>query len=126
MSFTSSIRADPVKNRLYLRLAGMMMDEDAKKVAETILAEIRKLRPGFAVINDISELKPASEKASEELRRAQDASAKAGVKRVIRVVGSKTITNMQWNRTLREAQGMNAETVATVEDAERLLDGNPG
>jgi hypothetical protein len=123
MSFTASIRADVAKNRLYLRLAGMMMDDDAKKVCDTILAEIAKLKTGFAVINDISELKPASEVASEHLRRAQDASTKAGVKRVIRVVGTKSITNMQWNRTLRETQGINAETVATVEEAERLLDG---
>jgi hypothetical protein len=123
MSFTADIRADAAKNRLYLRLAGMMSDDDAKKVAETILVEIRKLKPGFAVVNDISELKPASEIATNHLKRAQDASAKAGVKRVIRVVGSKTITNMQWNRTLRETQGINAETVGTVEEADRLLDG---
>jgi hypothetical protein len=123
MSFTYSIKADPIKNRLYLRLAGMMMDDDAKKVADTIVMEIKKLKPGFAVINDISELKPASEVASEHMRRAQDASAKAGVKRVIRVMGGKTITNMQWNRTLRETQGINAEVVATVAEAEKLLDG---
>ena len=123
MSFTASIKADPARNRLYLRLAGMMMDDDAKKVADTILVEIAKLKPGFAVINDISELKPASEVATAHLKRAQDASAKAGVKRVIRVMGAKTITNMQWNRTLRETQGINAEIVASVEEAERLLDG---
>jgi hypothetical protein len=123
MSFTADIRADTLKNRLYLRLAGSMSDEDAKKVAERILAELPKLKPGFAVINDISELKPASEAASEQLKRAQAASAKAGLKRVIRVMGKQSITNLQWNRTLRDAQGMNAEVVGSVAEAERLLDG---
>ena len=123
MSFSAEIRADAAKNRLYLRLVGTMSDDDAKKVADRIESEIRKLKPGFAVINDISELKPASEAASGHLKRAQDASAKAGVKRVIRVMGTKSITNMQWNRTLRETQGINAEVVATLAEAEKLLDG---
>ena len=122
MSFVAEIRADSIKNRLYLRLAGMMSDEDARKVAEKILAELPKLRPGFAVVNDISELKPASEVATEHLKRAQAASAKAGVKRVVRVMGKQSITNMQWNRTLRDTQGMNAEVVASLEEADRLLD----
>ena len=122
MSFTSDIRADAAKNRLYLKLVGMMGDDDAKKVHDAIVREIGKLRPGWAVINDISELKPAGEKASEYLKAAQAASAKAGCKRVVRVVGKQAITNLQWNRTLNEAQGIRADAVATLADAERLLD----
>ncbi|MBV8029899.1 MAG: hypothetical protein JO035_00165 [Betaproteobacteria bacterium] len=123
MAFTYDIRANTAKNRLYLKLAGSMTEADAKKVADTILGEIKKLKPGWAVINDISELKPGDDKASEQLRRAQDASAKAGCKRVVRVVGSQAITNLQWNRTLQETHGMRADTAATVADAEKLLDG---
>jgi len=122
MSFSYDIRANPAKNRLYLKLSGMMSDDDAKKVHDTILAEIRKLKPGWAVINDISELKPTSEKASEYLRAAQQASTKAGVKRIVRVVGKQAITNLQWNRTLADAQGTRADQAATVADAEKLLD----
>jgi hypothetical protein len=122
VSFTSEIRANLAKNRLYLKLVGAMSDDDAKKVHDAILAEIQKLKPGWAVVNDISELKPASEKASEWLKAAQAASARAGVKRVVRVVGKQAITNLQWNRTLNEAQGMRADSVATLADADRLLD----
>ncbi len=99
-----------------------MSEDDARKVYETILAEIKSLKPGWAVVNDISALKPADEKASEYLRKAQAASAKAGVKRVVRVVGSQSITNLQWNRTLQETQGIRADVVASVADAEKLLD----
>jgi hypothetical protein len=121
-AFTADIRADPAKNRLYLKLAGMMSEADAKAVADTILREIVKLKPGWAVVNDISELKPADEKATAHLKRAQEASAKAGCARVVRVVGKQAITNLQWNRTLSEAQGMRADTAGTVADADRLLD----
>lgn len=122
MSFNYDIRANAAKNRLYLKLEGTMSEDDARKVYETILAEIEKLKPGWAVVNDISALKPADDKASEYLRKAQAASAKAGVKRVVRVVGSQSITNLQWNRTLQETQGIRADVVASVADAEKLLD----
>jgi hypothetical protein len=121
-AFSHEIRANPVKNRLYLRLAGTMSEADAKTVADTIVREIAKLKPGWAVINDISELKPADEKATAHLRRAQEASAKAGCVRVVRVVGKQAITNLQWNRTLADAQGIRADTAGTVADADRLLD----
>jgi hypothetical protein len=122
MSFTSDIRANIIKNRLYLRLSGVMTDQDAVSVADRIMAEIGKLTPGFAVINDISNLKPASQAATEHLRRAQEASVKSGSRRVIRVVGEQVITEMQWNRTLKPSHGKAAEVAATVEQAERMLD----
>ena len=123
MSFTYDIRADVSKNRLYLRFVGFMSDEDAAKIAERIIAEIGRLRPGFSIINDISALKPTSQAATEHLRRAQDLSVKRGSGRVIRVVGNQAVTQMQWNRTLKETFGRTAEVAATVEEAERMLDG---
>ncbi|MBV9359786.1 MAG: hypothetical protein JO292_00210 [Betaproteobacteria bacterium] len=122
MSFTYDIKANTAKNRLYLRLVGTMTVEDAKKVADTIIVEIRKLKPGWAVVNDISELKPADDQAVAHLKRAQDASGKAGCKRVVRVMGKQAITHMQWNRTLSETQGIRADVASTVEEADKLLD----
>jgi len=84
MAFTYEIRADVVKNRLYARLAGFKTDEDAVRVADTIILEIQKLRPGFSVINDIRELKPASPTASAHMRRAQKVSMEHGSGRTIR------------------------------------------
>jgi hypothetical protein len=122
MSFTFDIQANIPKNRLYLRLVGFMSDEDAATVADRIISEVGKLKTGFAIINDISGLKPASQVAAEHLRRAQDLSIKRGSGRIIRVVGSQAITQMQWNRTLKESQGKAAEVAATFEDAEKMLD----
>ena len=123
MSFTHEIRADVMKNRLYLRLVGFMTDEQAVMVADQIIAEIQKLRPGFTVINDISGLKPASPIATEHLRRAQEASARRGHGRIIRIVGDQALTQMQWNRTLKaSSQGAAAEVATTLAEAERMLD----
>jgi hypothetical protein len=122
MAFTYDIRADVPRNRLYLRMSGFMTDEEAERVADTIITEVQKLRPGFAVINDIRELKPTSPTATEHMRRAQEASSKHGHGRVIRVVGDQVVTQMQWNRTLKAVSGAGAEVAATVEEAERMLD----
>ena len=124
MAFTFEIRADGPKNRLYLRMAGFMTDDDANRVADTIIAEIQKLGPGFAVINDIRDLKPTSQTATDHMRRAQEASEKHGVGRVIRVVGDQVVTQIQWNRTLKAVRGSGAETASTVKEAERMLEGN--
>jgi hypothetical protein len=99
-----------------------MSDDEARNVADRIIVEIRKLRPGFAIINDISELKPASPAATEHLRRAQEASVSKGCGRVIRVVGTQAITQMQWSRTLKAAHHGGAETATTFEEALEMLD----
>src|SRR5262245_29601569 len=105
MAFTHVIRADGPRNRLYMRLIGLMTEAEATRVADLLIAEMQKLRPGFAIINDIRELKPTTQAASDQMRRAQEAAVKAGFSRAIRVVGDQVITHMQWNRTLKAAHG---------------------
>ena len=122
MSFLFEIEANVALNRLYLQLQGSMSDDQARDVADQIIQEVRKLRPGFAIINDISELKPASPAATEHLRRAQEASVRQGCGRVIRVVGTQAITQMQWSRTLKAAHHVGAETATTFEEALQMLD----
>ena len=123
MAFTYEIRADGPRNRLHMRLTGFMTDADAVQVAEATIAEMQKLRPGFAIINDIRGLKPTTQAASDQLRRAQEAAVKHGFSRAIRVVGDQVVTHMQWSRTLKAAHGRDAETAATMEEAERMLEG---
>ncbi len=116
------IRADLVKNRLYLRLAGFLSDTQAREIANKIIEEAGKLKPGFDVINDIRELKPTTPSVAEELKRAQGVSKDKGHRRVIRVVGQQAVTQLQWNRTLQEATGARAEVAPSVEEAERMLE----
>jgi hypothetical protein len=123
MAFSHEIHADVPRNRLYMRLTGFMTEADALQVAEATIAEMQKLRAGFAIVNDIRGLKPTTQAASDQLRRAQEAAVKHGFGRAIRVVGDQVITHMQWSRTLKAAHGRDAETAPTMEEAERMLDG---
>src|SRR5262245_15686380 len=122
MAFTHEVRADLVRNRLYMRLTGFMSEADARQAADAVIAEMDKLRPGFAIINDIRGLKPAGPAASDQLQRTQEAAVKLGYGRAIRVVGDQVVTHLQWSRTLKAAGGHEIETAASVEEAERMLD----
>ena len=74
-----------------MRLVGFMSEADARQVADATIAEMQKLRPGFGIINDIRELKPTTQAASDQMRRAQEAAVKHGFSRAIRVVGDQVV-----------------------------------
>ncbi len=113
--------ADLTKNRLFIHLEGFLTDEEVKFAANKVISEAKKLKPGFSTVNDITSFKPASPKGSEEIARAQIFLKENGVGHVVRVVGQKVITSIQFKRTQNEA-GYIADHVATVEEALQLLD----
>ena len=119
-----SIYANVSKNRLYLILHGFFTDDEVRKANERAIAEIKKLRPGFDIINDISDFKPATPVGAEDIKRSQIFANERGAKRIFRVVGkdmvASAIATMQFSRTSHTA-GYEADIVATVEEAEKLL-----
>lgn len=116
------IRADVAKNRLYLVLGGFFADAEMVPIVDKCIAEAKKLKPGFDVINDISEFKPATPKGADEIKRAQIFVKENGVRKVIRVVGEAVLTQAQFDRQGKSA-GYAADTASTVAEAEKILDG---
>lgn len=115
------IRADVSRNRLYLVLGGFFQDDEVKQASDKCIAEATRLKPGFGVVNDISEFKPATPQGAEEIKRSQVFVKQHGVGRVIRVVGQASLTQSQFDRQSKDA-GYQAEVAATVADADRMLD----
>ena len=113
------IRADIVKNRLYMHIQGFFPDDEARKIADIGIAEASKLKPGFDIINDISDCKPATIKGIEEIKRAPVAIKEGGVRRVIRIVGQ-SVTEGQFVRKSQEA-GYDADTAPSIVEAEKIL-----
>lgn len=122
MSIEYDIRADVLKNRLYISIKGFMTEEDAVIISDKASAETRKLKPGFDVINDIRELSPATPKASRLYSRQLDVAKEVGIGRVVRIVGDQVITKMQLTKALKDTLGVVALTAANVDEAESLLD----
>ena len=114
------VRADVRKNRLYLVLDGFFDEDEAQEIADRTIEEVQKLKPGFDVINDISNFKPTSQQGADQIRRAGLFVRDSGVGRLIRVVPSASIGSMQFTRKSREA-GYDAEVASSVEEAERML-----
>jgi hypothetical protein len=115
------VRTDVFKNRLYVMLEGFFSTEEMKKQVDNLVQEVKKLKPGFDVINDISRFKPTTPQGAEEMTRAQQSLQAAGVGRIIRIVESASLSEMQFTRTAKEA-GYAAETATSVEEAEKMLD----
>jgi len=110
------------KNRIYLGLEGYFDDEAAEKAADQIIAGLQQLRPGFDVVSNISEFKPATPQAAEHIVRVQKALKEMGFRRIVRVVAGNALGKMQMQRTATQAGGLDAEYAATREEAERMLD----
>lgn len=121
MEASHTVRADLAKNLLYVTLSGYMQPADVKAAVTSIKREARRLRPGFSVINDIQAFKPASQEAVADITDAQQFVKSLNPKRIVRVVGGAgNISGLQLSRTARQA-GYQADTAATVAEAERLV-----
>ncbi len=125
MDASYTIRADRTKNRLYVILKGFFTEEQSHEALQTTLAELKKMKPGFSVITDISEFKPATQEVLERMQNGQKAIAASGVQRIVRVVDRKFITGqLQFLRQGKQIyQGQQEVVMApSLEEAERLLD----
>jgi len=114
------IDADIPKNRLIIRVTGMMGVEEVTEAGQKLMAAVARLKPGFDCINDLSEAKPASQEVADRLGKIQAAVAKAGMRRVVRVVLSR-LTAMQFDRT---AAGLPYQVFQadSIDAAQQLLD----
>lgn len=86
-TFTCSykIMADRDNNRLYMILKGFVMDEYVRRVVEKIRCEVHKLKAGFDVISDVSQLKAATMDDARRILTAQQQAVRKGARRVISV-----------------------------------------
>jgi uncharacterized membrane protein YdfJ with MMPL/SSD domain len=116
-----TIKADIQKNRLYVTLVGYFDYKEMKASTDKTIEEVRKLKRGYDLINDISQFKPASQDALKEVERAQSYLKKTGIRHGIRVEGKAKLSSIQFNRIGKTVDYL-PDTVETIEEAEKLLD----
>ncbi|MDD5095629.1 MAG: hypothetical protein PHV74_14820 [Dehalococcoidia bacterium] len=117
----SEARANVEKNRLYMKISGFFTDEEAKETADRSIAAMKKLKPGFDIITDGSELKALTPQGTNDIERVMKIAAELGVGRTVRVVGDK-VSVMQLRRKEREAGAHEAPIASSIEEADRMLD----
>jgi hypothetical protein len=112
-----SIDCDPKKNRIHIKLAGLMaLDEMVKCSNETIAATAR-LKRGYDVITDIVDFSPAGPEVTKQIERVQAHFVASGARKGVRIVGQKVIASLQFKRTGSNV-GYSSVNVATLADAE--------
>ena len=119
------IKADIDQNRLYITLEGRIDSKESKQAASQVMANMKKLKPGFDVITDISEFEPATQKEVDVLMQVQKALIDSGVNRIVRVVGNKikaTVGKIQFDRASK-LTNVDAKNFDLIEDAEHYLSG---
>ena len=114
------IRADVAKNRLYIKAEGFLTPEENKDVTVQTIGEISKLKPGFDTISDLSQMKVATQEGTKEWDELKDALTAKGLRRSMMVIKDE-IARMQIQRKTKDAD-FKQEYVASVEEAERMLD----
>lgn len=113
------IRADIKKNRLYIKLESIN-EGNAIDLSAQIRQKALKLKSGFTVLTDLSDYHAASQRFTPIISLVQEFLLAWGAGKIVRVTSSIVVT-MQFERLGKES-GIDAQAVATVEEAERILD----
>lgn len=116
-----TVKSDVEKNRLYITLVGFFHQDEMKACTDTTIAEIKKLKPGFDVVTDVSQFKPVGQEALDEVARGQAFFKSAGIRHGIRIEGDAVLSSNQFSR-VGKAVDYNPNIVKTVADADKLLD----
>ncbi len=111
-----------MKNRLVTTVKGSVDIAELRAWSANLLAELKKLKPGFEVISDILDCQPTTEEGRLIIQDTQRKAKEMGMGNVVRITkGGNMITSNQWQRSSR-AVGYVALEAASVQEADKLLD----
>ena len=115
-----SAKIDQEHNRLILRWVDSLNVSEVDRLQSEITSLLPQLRPGFDCISDITNMRPSSHHVTEHIEKVQEFLHRAGMRRLVRIVGKgggAQVASAQMDRTAAEA-GYTAIHVTT--DAEAL------
>jgi hypothetical protein len=117
----STVTADIKRNRLHIKLRGDVPKKDAERLYTDIRFCVADLRPGFAVITDLSEARIGHLSAIDSFKKITNFLAEKQVGPVIRVVGQARIIFQQIAKLTKQITGYQAMYAKNMEEAEVLL-----
>ncbi len=112
---------DQEHNRLILRWVDSLNVSDIDRLQAEVTTMLSNLKPGFDCISDIANMRPSSWHVSERIEKFQEFLHKAGMRRVVRIVGKgggARIASAQMDRTAAEA---GYETTHVDTEAEAIV-----
>ena len=118
------IRIDVEKNRLYLTLTGTVTLDDVTPILDDFTRLAVNLKPGYGIIDDLSELEALEKKIEEVMVPIMKFVKESYAGGVIRVV-PESLSGEAKARLFEEKSeeaGYTAAVVHTLEEAEKILD----
>ena len=120
--YTFSVRVDIPRNVMYIEQRGLPTAADFLDLKIAFLAEVGKLRAGFAIVNDQREMEPYDDDAMEVAKELVELTNQHQAARVIRIVSADLLATVQLSSTLIAAKSRYASIrVASPEEAEEAL-----
>lgn len=116
------VKADEIKNRLYITIIGTLSMDEAIEAKKNILKSIDLLSPGFNVINDISKFIHSNEQTGIILKEIIILLIQKKVNKVIRVIGTSKTGLIQFAKNTLQLEQYQISYVPTLEEAESILE----
>lgn len=118
---SSTVTADVKRNLLLITLRGSVPKKDVERLYTDIRFCVADLKPGFAVITDMSEARIGHLSAIETFFKITRYLAEKKVGPVVRVVGQAKVIFNQIAKLSRQITGYQAMYAKSVEEAEVIL-----
>ena len=121
------IRADHEKNRLYISLGKITRREVIERAVLETKRVCRTLKPGFTCLTDLRHYEPLDQNDERYIHKAQQVLLKAGIRKIVRVGGKKSIIGLfQDDQVNILFSAYAAQTTTSLQKAEKILDDASG
>lgn len=117
----STVTADIKRNRLVIRLRGIVPKKDSEQIYTDIRFCVSDLKPGFVVITDLTEARIGHLSAIGTFKKITAYLTEKKVGQVVRVVGQGKIIFQQLAKLTDQTNGYRPLYAKTMEEAEVLL-----
>lgn len=119
---TSTVTANIKKKRLYITLKGIIPKKEADRLYTDIRFCVSDLEPGFAVITDLTQCRIGHLNAIGTAKKIMQFLLEKKVGKIIRIIGQGKVIYLQMLKLSDKMNGYEPIYVATLEEAEELLD----
>ena len=114
------VKADPFKNRLYMKLIGLSSPERARELKHKLSRELKKLKPGFTMLNDSRRLLLEPGTIQPMIYEIMRLIADVKPQKIARIVGDKPGVELD---KISKLAGYEAKVFDSITKAEEYLDG---
>ncbi len=117
------VSADLDKNRIYITVGKLENEAEMRTIVKKVKSECVKLKKDFTCLTDLRNYEYQDEIFEKYIKEAQEALLEAGMSKVVRVHRQVGVLGHLQFETVSLDLGYRAKNVTSIEEAEKILDG---